>query len=227
MSDLLEKIHSRGYWQVVIRPSTFVEKRIRDLTHLLPIVERCSVRFRAWDYPHIDTSTPPLTGMDWVGQEYDRDRHREVWRLYQSGQFVHVFAMVEDWLDQSLAERFEPGKKLALGSALLKFTEIFEFAGRLAVTEAAANTTHVEITVHGLRGRCLLNDAPRGFPLDGDPAHFDTFPYVRDFPSADLISNPKVLAREPASELFRMFGEEMSQDVLTALQERRLLAWSK
>ena len=224
MSDLLKKIHSRGYWHVIIRPATFEEKRIPNISHLYPIVERCAVQLRGWDYPHVDTRTQPVIEKDWAGEEFDWEQFLEIWRLYQSGQFIHVFGMVEDWLDQSTlptSHHWEAAEALAFGNALLQFTEVFEFAARLAVTEAGDQTMHIEITVHGLRGRTLVNDFRSGFPFRAHRADLDTLPYSIDIPQADLIANPRELALEPASELFRRFGKDVSQETLRALQERR------
>ena len=78
---ILSKLRSRGYLRVVIRPTTFQEKRIARFDDLLPIIERNSVQFRGWDYPHVDHLRPPLRGDDWVGQEYDCEDQIEVWRF--------------------------------------------------------------------------------------------------------------------------------------------------
>jgi hypothetical protein len=55
----LAKIHTRGYWHVVIRPTSFEEKHIPDYADLFPIVEKHSVQLRGWDYPHVDPWRPP------------------------------------------------------------------------------------------------------------------------------------------------------------------------
>src|SRR5207302_263360 len=105
----LAKLRTRGYWHVVIRPTSFEERHISDSADLFPIVEKNSVQLRGWDYPHIDIRRPPDRGSDWVGQECDWEHEIEVWRLYQSGQFVHDFALAGDWRDQSDFWPAEPG----------------------------------------------------------------------------------------------------------------------
>lgn len=220
MSDLLKKIKSRGHWRVIIRPTTFDEKRVADISHLYAIVERRSVQLRGWDYPHVDTSKPPRTDEDWVGQEFEWDQHLEIWRLYQSGQLVHVFGMVEDWLDPSrrpMGHRWKPGEILAMGSALFRFAEIFEFAARLALTEAGDQTMRVEITLNRLTGRVLYNDTGGGFPFTGPKATLSSLPYTIDVPQAELIADPRGLALQPAAELYRRFGEEFSEQALRSL----------
>ena len=58
-TTVLNKIRSRGYWRVVIRPTTFQEHRVPRYADLFPIIEKNSVQLRGWDYPHIDRSQPP------------------------------------------------------------------------------------------------------------------------------------------------------------------------
>ena len=79
---VLEKIRTRGYWRVVIRPGAFEEKRIPNYSDLFQIVEKNSVRLRGWDYPHVDYHRQPQCGTDWVGQEYDCQDEIEVWRAF-------------------------------------------------------------------------------------------------------------------------------------------------
>src|SRR5690242_8039998 len=109
---ILDKIRTRGYWRVVIRPKTFEENHIPNYSDLFPIVEKNSVRLRGgWDYPHIDYNSQPLRGPDWVGQEFDCRDEIEVWRLYMSGQFIHFFTPWGDWRDHSARWPEDPGWK--------------------------------------------------------------------------------------------------------------------
>ena len=118
MSELLEKIRSRGYWRIVIHPATFLEKRVSKISTLYPLLQKISVQLRSWDFPRLDPRTPPVTDVDWIGQESEWERFVEVWRIYQSGQFVDVAGMTEDWHDQSewlpAPEKWEPGHFLGV-----------------------------------------------------------------------------------------------------------------
>ena len=131
----LAKIRTRGYWRVVVRPTPFEKTHIADYGQLFPIVQRNSVRLRGWDYPHIDSGVAE-TGSDWVGQECDWQHEIEVWRLYQSGQFVHYFALAGEWRDQSdfwpAETGWNWGKQLYYVDTIYSFLEVFEFATRLA-----------------------------------------------------------------------------------------------
>lgn len=54
MTGLLRKIGSRGYWHVIIRPSKYKKKRIEDISALFPLLEKLKVRWRGWDFPHLN-----------------------------------------------------------------------------------------------------------------------------------------------------------------------------
>ena len=69
-TTVLDKIRSRGHWSVVIRPATFDASRV-GYSDLFSIIDRNSVRFRGWDYPHVDRGNPPHRGPDWIEQEFD------------------------------------------------------------------------------------------------------------------------------------------------------------
>ena len=140
MSELLEMIRSRGYWKAIVRPTAFVERRVEQRSDLLPILEKNSVEIKGWGFPHIDRVLAMDEGLDWIGQELAKNHILEFWRFYQSGQFIHYFGMPEDW-----TARPSPWLQsadgvhrvmLEVGDVVLRFTEIFEFAARLAFTDA-------------------------------------------------------------------------------------------
>jgi len=220
MSSLLDKINSRGYWRVVIRPQTFVEKRISQITELYPIVQNTSVELRGWDFPHLDPHTQTHIDIDWIGQESEWEIFLEIWRFYQSGQFIDIAGMHEDWYDQrhSIPAAFgdwRPGLILGIGNTLFRFTEIFEFAARLAMTQAGDDTMHIEITVSNLAGRKLWVDSPSRMPMLHDyTASIRELPYQIELSRTELIAAPRELALKPAIELFRRFGWNPSRDIL-------------
>src|SRR5262245_54137547 len=51
-SALAEKIRSRGYWEVKVRPTVFAAERIKTLGELERGVNTAHVELRGWDYPH-------------------------------------------------------------------------------------------------------------------------------------------------------------------------------
>ena len=226
MSPLHDKIRSRGYWRVVIRPQTFVEKRISQITELYPIIQNTSVQLRGWDFPHLDPHIQTHVDIDWVGQESDWENFLEIWRFYQSGQFIDITGMHEDWYDQlhsipAALGDWRPGLVLGIGNTLFRFTEIFEFAARLAMTQAGDDIMRVEITVSNLEGRKLWVDSHSRMPLRHNYiASIREFPYQIELSRTELIAAPRELALKPTTELFRRFSWDPSQDVLRDQQKR-------
>lgn len=221
MTSLLEKIKSKGYWRVAIRPHTFKKTRITELKSLYPLLEKTSVQFRGWDFPHLDPNNRPLIGLDWVGQECDYGDILEVWRFYQSGQFIHISNVRYDWLDLSKWMRdWKPGTAvLGIGETVFRFTEIFEFGSRLALTDAGDDQMHFEITVSGLRNRALWVDSHNRMPVrQSYTATIEAFPYEIDLPRTELIAAPRELALKPATELFQRFGWETTLEQLRSQQ---------
>ncbi len=220
MSSLYGKIRSRGYWRVVIRPQPFVEKRISQITELYPILQNTSVQLRGWDFPHLDPHIQTRVDIDWIGQESDWEHFLEIWRFYQSGQFIDITGMDEDWYDQrhsipAALGDWRPGSILGIGNTLFRFTEIFEFASRLAMTQAGDDIMRVEITVSNLEGRKLWVDSSSRMPIRYDyVASISEFPYQIELSRSELIAAPRELALKPAIELFRRFGWDPSQDML-------------
>ena len=227
MKELVKKIRSRGYWEVIMRPHTFVEKRLPVITELYHLVERTSVNLRGWDFPHIDYQTKPHIDVDWVGQEFEWEDYLEVWRFYQSGQFFHISGMVEDWHDQSsmwtTPKDWKPGSTVSVGDVVFRFTEVLELAARLALAGVADESVHIEVTVGGLKGRNLHFDIPGrwGF-LHNRVASIEKLPYKVDLTQAELIADTRELALKAAIELFGRFNWDPNVDMLREIQSKLL-----
>jgi len=220
MNSLLDRIKSRGYWRVVVRPQAFAEKRIPEITDLYPIIQNTSVNLRGWDFPHLDHHSQVHIDIDWIGQESEWEAFLEIWRFYESGQFVDIAGMHEDWHDQrgsipAALKNWRPGLILGIGNTLFRFTEIFEFAARLAMTQAGDDTMHIEITVSNLAGRRLWVDSSDRMPISRHyTSSIKELPYQIELPRTELIAAPRELALKPAIELFRRFGWDPSQGIL-------------
>lgn len=223
MTDLLKKIQSRGHWRVNIRPTVFKKDRIPEISKLFPVVERCSVSLRGWDFPHIDRRNQPHIDLDWVGQEIDWEHHLELWRVYQSGQFVHVGGLWNDWRDRSelwpAEQGWKAGAVLHVLDTTWRFIEIFEFAARLSQTECGDDRMVIAVTVSGLDGRMLLLDSSRRVPFLGEyKAQIEALPYEVEVSRADLIAAPREHALEPTKRLFERFGWTVGPEMLRSLQ---------
>ncbi len=218
MSELLNKIRSKGYWRVVVRPNHFVEKRVEDISALKPILQKSSVRLRGWDFPYVNGLGRTYTDADSIVQELELDRHRELWRLFQSGQFIYYGGFAVDWVERetAISSAEVPKKILSVPDVVYRFTEVFEFAARMARTEAGHDQMHIEIKAGGLKGRSLWVD-PARIPVE-QTVRIDEVPYETDVPSAQLLAESRELALVAARELFIRLDWDANLRVLSDMQ---------
>ncbi len=226
---LLSRIKERGYWRVIIHPTEFDERRVATLAQCWQIIESAQVNLRGYlDYPRLPHER--TEGTDWIegGGEFSDDL--EVWRFYQSAQFVHYFFVSEDWLlgawdgttVEDKARGFASGDRtLNVYNALYTCTEVLQFAARLAYRDVLEPAARVRIELHRSRGRRLV--APRDErSLDQFVSREDTVCWQSDTMSAHLIAAAPQLAVDAAMSLFKRFGWSPSRRLLELRQQRLL-----
>lgn len=224
---LKDKLDSRGYWRVEIRPVVYRDRRVPSPRVLQRAIERARVELRGWDFPHIGRSWELPEHQSWIGVETDWSVHVELWRAYVSGQFVYRGGVWTDWLDQHIfgntGEQWKPKQGMPLVSSLWSITEFYEFAARYSQTEAGDDAMFVGVSFHGMKGRVLFGDHERrrGFHHYG-PARMDTFEFPRELSRSELISDAPKIAMACAAELFAAFGYEPGGELLESLQSELL-----
>ncbi|MBI4249665.1 MAG: hypothetical protein HY611_09195 [Elusimicrobia bacterium] len=161
---LVNKLKQRGHWKVTINPTEYTENRF-DFAELKATIEKCSVRLRGWDYPHIDhQNTYNRSG--YIESYCEFGYHIEYWRLYRSGKFIHLFGMREDGREDSVVvDRFRwyAGREtrpqdlrgLSILSSIYSLTEIFEFGIRMGKHGVLNSGAHIAVELYGLRNRML------------------------------------------------------------------------
>ncbi len=224
MSDLSDRIRARGHWLVVVRPATFIERRIEKLTDLWLIAQRSQVRLRGWYFPQVVPNVDPSYGNDWVGQESQYDHYLGAWRFYRSGQFIDLSAFMEDWRDESTLwpapPGWQPGRELMVGGVLFRFTEIFEFAARLALSAAGDTRIRIESTLRGLSGRMLVGSHPWEYWLDGSRRTAEPeLTFQSELDREELVAAPRELALNSAIAFFQSFGWDADPDLLREKQK--------
>lgn len=218
MSEITDRIKSAGYWRVAIHPSTFIEKRVANTLSLEPILRKCAVDVRGWDYPHIDRHNAIVPHLDFIQQETEWEHHAERWRFYQSGQFAILRAMPYDWRDRSgwwpPDQTWKRGAQLGIGDSLLTFYEIFELAARLSSTEAGDDQMQISVEVGGLKGRVLVvDDSNRLGFSQAVAAEIDVLPLSWTYARTDLLAGAPELAVAAVPELFARFNRQLSADL--------------
>ncbi len=223
-SPLIEKIQTRGFWKVIIRPDNFSPERVA-YDALYPLVQRSAVDLRGDSFPNVVSELPIIRGADCVGQQIEAGHFLEAWNIYQSGQFIYFSGMVDDWLDQSdwpqLREGWQLGNKLAIEEVIRLYTGIFVFASRLFLTDDYTQDTYINIDVliKGLQGRHLYISTPRRAPLRWNyEAHIPEFRYKKKLQKDELIADAEKLALQASHDLFLHFGWNATQATLESTQ---------
>ena len=142
------------------------------------------------------------SGIDW--EEYG---HVELWRFYQSGQFVHHLAASEDYhqLPWSASDG-TPERYLLHVSALYTITEIYEFAARLAAKDVLRPSGYISINLGNMAGRELagwgLDDKlPRGYA-----SQLDEIEVTDTFSQRTLLAESSNLALDASLQVFERFA---------------------
>lgn len=223
MSEVTEKIRSRGYWRLVVRPAEFIQNAV-PYDSLADTIRSVQVSMRGWNVPHF--REPLAYGDDWVGYESQFHHHLEAWRFFTSGQFADLIAFGSDWRDVSglhpPPQDWEPGKETPVWESLYKFTEFFELAARLALRLGEADRIVVRIETHGLRGRSLIVDDPkRADFFEPYVASIDNLPFDAEYSRNDLIARVRGEAVQASRQLFLRFGwTTVTEELLTEYRPR-------
>lgn len=219
-----ERIKSRGYMAVVIKPTDYVEERVQNLPDLFPILQKISVSYRGWDFPHTGNERPSVF-LHHIEAATDWTQFKEIYRFYQSGQFAHLSGYFLDWMDEGVHFQtppgWKPGEQCGLGDTVARFTEIYEFASRLAQTPAGGEEMEIKIVLNGLKNRRLTNDDPSGMPLVREyRASINEYPHTEKVKKVDLLTRSSELALNAASKVFQRFGMDPRMELLKGIQQK-------
>ncbi|NCO40338.1 MAG: hypothetical protein COZ06_24395 [Armatimonadetes bacterium CG_4_10_14_3_um_filter_66_18] len=224
MSQILEKIRSRGWWTVRIRPLNYQNDTPAALADLEEAVRTSAVELRGWPFPHYDCGPRSIRTRtaDYIGQELDWKHYVEMWRAYKSGQFISLSALWEDWRDKSTLwpapPGWAPGITLSVENAVHRLAEIFEFAARWARAIPVGDKMVVECAIHGLQSRALqLAPTGPGFFCERR-CSVPKWKWAPEYPTAEVFSSPREHAISPAVNLFELFGWDGCEDKVREIQ---------
>jgi len=217
VKERLEKIKSTGYWRVNIRPVLFEERRIESLERCWEIMELCNVLLRGWDYPAVSEKEKAF-GDDYVQSGADFRGMVELWKFYQSGQFIHYFSCLEDYGQEEIGTN---SRWLGVISTLYRITEIYEFSSRLAVNDVFGNGVIVSIKLEGMKDRELFEpDRPWVWK---DVSKFDKIVVESKLPTLKFIASVHDEAINKTMEIYSHFGLTNYPRILLSGEQQRLL----
>ena len=228
LSEVTDRIRSKGYWDVAIRPEPFTEHRV-DYGELDDILANATVRLRGWPVPFIDYREEMLRGEDWIGHDVDAEvvSLHEAWRFFTSGQFTHLRTVSADWRtgreETVVPEGFN--SVIEIWEILYYVTEVFELAARLALSPAGDERMTLDIRLNALQDRALVVGHPRRVPFSTPRrATAESLNQTVTLPRDQLVAEPREKAVETAREFFLRFGWKPSVEQL--LEQQRELTES-
>jgi len=238
--ERLDTIKAGPHWRVVIRPQPYLEERIPH-EELFRTVARSTVRYRGWDFPHLNPHEQPEVRTSFVASSDDFYGHVEYWRLYTSGQFVYLGGVREatepGWREKlQRTAQFRllvPGGEFDWSQVpgfieILNFvyvmTEIWEFAARLGQAAPATESVQVSIGLHHITGFVLtVGDFQRGELHGYYASHEAVLEHSWEVPLRGLVSSTVNLTVEASRWFLVRFGwtEPNIEVIRTDIEELR------
>jgi hypothetical protein len=219
---VLRKINERGSWEIKIRPLKYVENRFSSLDDCADKIITSQVALRGWDYPHISHRNGIINYSGYVENFTDWAHYKELWRMYKSGQFLHLFGCREDWLREKYKAFSSEGGALEFLMTLYSFTEIYEFAARFSKNDYPEGV-EIDITLNGMQNRRLVTlDVGRFLDYDYI-CREENIKLNRTVNVDELISQRAKYAIEDVVEVFEIFDwKKVPVRVLQTEQEKFL-----
>jgi hypothetical protein len=180
VTDLPVPVRDYPYWTVLFRPEIYNPELIPSLSECVKLVEKGRVQLRGWDFPHLSNrETERHQGSNWIGSWARFLGSIEYWRLYQSGQFIHLAAVREaaepNWREKlrrdalshlqhrtDIAWDSVPGY-ISLVNLVYTLTEYFEFAARICQAGVYRGGLDVSVEVTGIKGFVLTTEWERAW----------------------------------------------------------------
>ncbi|HXF40471.1 MAG TPA: hypothetical protein VN687_12215 [Blastocatellia bacterium] len=227
MSAILDKIKTRGYWRIIIRPTVFRANQLSTLDKAHALVKRSAVSIerRGWVFPQVNLDRDLLRGAQdqWVGQESDWHIHLEAWRMYKSAQFVYLGGFWSDWQDQSIWQRppetWRPTAQLFVGEVIFKLLETYRFAAGMAAAVPEFHALLIHAKLLGLKDRTLSLGMPgRRWELDTRTLISNSLEYKKTFAREDLLGRTDEIALSVAAEVFGDYKWDPGLEMLRTLR---------
>jgi hypothetical protein len=226
IEERLARIHETGYWRVLLHPTEYDPLRISTLKACLELIEATRVRLQGWAYPHSDPAPNDyICGENWIQSGSDFGNHVELWRLFQSGQFVHHLSVTDDRMplgSTSAGERRPGPLVLDFVNVLYTVTEILQFVQGLAYRGVLDPAASLTIELHGMKARQLVAPPDR-LLTQRYVCHVETIRWPARQISPALVARAPELAVDAAMAIFERFGWlDVSRDMLVENQRRLL-----
>jgi hypothetical protein len=235
--ELLDEIKSRGHWRVEIRSTEFQDNRLPSRAAMEKLMSSAAVSLRGQSYPCYPAEQVTYNGK-WLEGQCAWPYHKEHWRLYESGQWIHYMGLAGAWVPRE--QLFEgrlplptprPGYLHIRGDILYTLTEILRFAIGLVQGGILDPAIFLSIQLHNAHGYMLYENFERIFFLSQEfinpsdrPIELQKsvpagqLPAVADQTALDMaVKVVEVFDWVPGEDGVRMLAEDQKK-----LVERRL-----
>ena len=206
IQKLPEKIIKNAHWRVTYRPSTH-KKRITDSTAAFDLVRKSLVRRRGWDYPYVsEDNVEQIRETEYVASGCDWHGFVEYWRLYYSGQFVHLFAPRENVMYN------EPGY-IDIPNTLYNIAEVIEFAARLTEKGIYQDSLQIYIQIKNIKDFKLVAQGRHWRGRYSATANIIERKF--EVNARDLLSQTADIALDTTIHILKLFGwDNPPRDIL-------------
>ncbi len=145
IQNLPKKIAESPHWRVTYRPSKY-KKRITDPQVAFDLIRKSLVRLRGWDYPYVsEDRAEQIREREYVASGCDWSGLVEYWRLYYSGQFIHLFSLRENII-------YDTQGFIDITNTLYNIAEVIEFAARLSGKGIYQDSLQISIQIKNVNG---------------------------------------------------------------------------
>jgi len=192
----------------MFRPTEFKSERMR-LQVCKANLESSIVTFRSYNYPHYygDAYNKLSLGGDyvyWSGhvspERFFVEGPPSIWRMYQSGQFIHFFGLMEDYWVSTVSRNV-----MSFTYLVWSTTEIYKFASNLALKDVFDGQFIIQVELHNLKERQLV-ESNASLHYYGHQCTVESLSYQKILSMSDIISHPLELALEQTSWILERFG---------------------
>lgn len=231
--EILKKIKSRGYYRIVFRPTSFDKNLIEDSKNLKAFVEHSQIRLRGWPFPFIENSTRDGIHANYLNNDMyeswtEADHYLEVWRFYQSGQFVNYLAFREDWGSESewfrgrRLENVQPNQYLEAIDIIYAITETLLFLSNLANKIGREHDFEISISLHNLSNRKLITFDQRrwGFSFNYEVNANSIDKSLPSYTKAELSSSKLKIAEQIIENVYDHFDWNYSENFIETEQKK-------
>jgi hypothetical protein len=193
-------------------------------------MHQAAVQSRGWEYPRVD-DTSIRANHDFIESSISFDLMNEFWRFYQSGLFVWWGSIWSEWRDESRMHPATPewrvGATLSVEDVVSRYSEIYEFAGRLAAKIAPNESIRTSVVLAGLKNRSLAMELSN-YAFSWLPRSItETFATdMREFPrdaeilQVELTANSEKFADAAATELLKRFKFEAPPTFVQGIRQK-------